>query len=103
MFEKVNVPVLGIVENMSGFVDPESGKRFDLFSSGGGRRLAAELGVPLLGEVPLQPGLAARADQGEPIVAAEPESPAAKALAAVTAAVLREAAQRRMQLPVIQG
>jgi ATP-binding protein involved in chromosome partitioning len=103
MFERVNVPVLGIVENMSGFVDPESGKRFDLFSAGGGRRLAAELGVPLLGEVPLQPGLAARADAGEPIVAAEPESPAGRALGAVAAGVLREAAKRPVQLPVIQG
>src|SRR5215207_11631797 len=54
MFERVGVPVLGVVENMSGFTDPETGRRFDLFSSGGGGRLAEELGVPLLGTVPLQ-------------------------------------------------
>ena len=58
MFERVGVPVLGIVENMSGFVDPETGRRLELFSSGGGRRLADELGVDLLGSVPLQPRLA---------------------------------------------
>src|SRR4030095_10515913 len=72
MFERVGVPVLGIVENMSGFVDPETGRRFEFFSAGGGQRLADELGVPFLGEVPLQPGLAALADEGQPVAVAEP-------------------------------
>src|SRR3970040_596958 len=53
MFERVGVPVLGVVENMSGFTDPETGKRFDLFSSGGGQRLADEIPEPLLGTAPL--------------------------------------------------
>ncbi len=66
MFEKVGVPVVGVVENMSAFVDAETGKRFELFSSGGGQRLADEIGVPLLGSVPLQPGLADAADLGLP-------------------------------------
>jgi ATP-binding protein involved in chromosome partitioning len=78
MFEKVNVPVLGIIENMSYFVAP-SGERMSIFSSGGGEKLAAELGVPLLGQIPLQAGMADLADQGTPIVVGEPESPAAKA------------------------
>jgi ATP-binding protein involved in chromosome partitioning len=103
MFEKVNVPVLGIVENMSAFVDPDSGRRFELFSSGGGRRLADELGVPLLGQVPLQPGLAERADAGEPIVVVAPESPAGRALGDITQRIVKEAGARKMQLPVIQG
>ena len=77
MFERVGVPVLGIVENMSGFVDPESGRRLELFSSGGGRRLAEELGVELLGSIPLQPRLAELADRGRPILVAEPDSAAA--------------------------
>ncbi len=68
MFERVNVPVLGVVENMSGFIDPVTGMRHDLFGSGGGERLADELGVPLLGQVPLQAGLVDAADHGVPIV-----------------------------------
>jgi ATP-binding protein involved in chromosome partitioning len=80
MFERVNVPVFGVVENMSGFTDPESGRRWDIFGSGGGQRLAEELGVPLLGQVPLQPDMAGLADRGQPIVIAAPNSAAARAL-----------------------
>ena len=72
MFERVGVPLIGVVENMSAFVDPESARRFELFSSGGGPRLSAEIGAPLLGTVPLQPGLAEHADRGSPILVAEP-------------------------------
>jgi ATP-binding protein involved in chromosome partitioning len=101
MFERVNVPVLGIVENMSGFTDPDTGKRFTFFAEGGGKRLAEELGVPLLGEVPLQPGLAESADQGEPVLVGAPESPAAQALLSIAEAVHREASKRGVSLPVI--
>jgi ATP-binding protein involved in chromosome partitioning len=101
MFERVNVPVYGIVENMSGYLDPTTGQRLELFSSGGGRRLADELGLPLLAEVPLQPGLAALADRGQPILVAAPESAAARALSAAAAAVIREAGTRTMSLPII--
>jgi ATP-binding protein involved in chromosome partitioning len=80
MFEKVGVPVMGIVENMSGFVCPHCGERTELFLSGGGQRLADELKVPLLGQVPLQAGMPNLADTGSPIVVAEPASPAAMAL-----------------------
>jgi ATP-binding protein involved in chromosome partitioning len=76
MFERVNVPVFGVVENMSGFTDPESGRHWDIFGSGGGQRLAEELGVPLLGQVPLQPDMAGHADRGQPIVIAAPNSAA---------------------------
>ncbi|MFQ5552080.1 MAG: P-loop NTPase, partial [Gemmatimonadales bacterium] len=62
MFEKVNVPVVGVVENMSGFVCPHCGEHTDLFDSGGGEDLAQELGVPLLAQIPLQADLAAQAD-----------------------------------------
>jgi len=57
MFERVGVPVIGVVENMSGFTDAETGRRFELFSSGGGQRSGDEINVPLLGSVPLQPTL----------------------------------------------
>jgi len=101
MFERVNVPVLGVVENMSGYLDPETGRRVDFFSSGGGQRLADELGVPLLGEVPLQPGLALEADRGVPVAIGAPESAAALALVAITRRLETEAGSRSMQLPVI--
>jgi ATP-binding protein involved in chromosome partitioning len=80
MFQRVNVPVFGIVENMSWFECPHCGKPSALFGSGGGERLATELGLPLLGQVPLYPRVLEAADRGEPIVVAEPESSAARAL-----------------------
>jgi ATP-binding protein involved in chromosome partitioning len=103
MFERVGVPVVGVVENMSGFVDPETGRRFELFSSGGGRRLAEELGVPLLGSVPLQPGLAEHADEGRPAVVAQPDSPAAAALREVASQLQQKTAGRPVALPILRG
>jgi ATP-binding protein involved in chromosome partitioning len=85
MFERVGVPVLGVVENMSGYVCPHCGTHTELFLSGGGERLARELGVPLLGSVPLQAGMAQLADAGQPIVVSAPASPAAQALTAIAA------------------
>lgn len=81
MFLRVGVPVLGIVENMSWFECPHCGKPTPIFGSGGGQRLADELELPLLGQVPLYPRVLEGGDAGTPIVAAEPESGAAKALA----------------------
>ncbi len=83
MFERVGVRVLGVVENMSYYVCPHCGERTELFRSGGGQRLADELGVPLLGQIPLQAGVADLADTGRPIVVASPDSPAAQALDAI--------------------
>ncbi|NOT06911.1 MAG: P-loop NTPase, partial [Gemmatimonadales bacterium] len=101
MFGRMNVPVLGIVENMAAFTDPSSGARVAFFGEGGGQRLADEVGVPLLGSVPLQPGLAAQADAGTPIVVAEPLSDAAVALVNVAKQMDRQAAARGMTLPVL--
>jgi ATP-binding protein involved in chromosome partitioning len=103
MFERVGVPVIGVVENMSGFTDPETGRRIDFFSTGGGRRLAAEIGAPLLGEVPLQPGLAQLADSGRPIVVAEPDSPAATALRGIAEALHQKASGRSFALPILKS
>ncbi len=103
MFEKVGVPVAGIVENMSAFTDPATGVRLEMFGSGGGQRLADELHVPLLGSVPLTPGLADLADRGKPIVAADPASPAAKMLIAIADALVDAVAQTSAALPIMRG
>jgi len=87
MFERVGVPVLGIIENMSYFECPHCGKPTPIFGSGGGRRLADELGIPLLGEIPLYPQIHAGGDAGTPIVVAEPDAPAARAMLAVASRV----------------
>ena len=73
MFAKTNVPVLGIVENMSYFLSPGDGKPYHIFGEGGGRREAARLGVPLLGEVPIDIATRESGDRGRPVVAAEPD------------------------------
>jgi len=80
MFERVAVPVLGIVENMSWFECPHCGKPTAIFGSGGGQRLADEVRLPLLAQVPLYPRIHEGGDSGRPIVAAEPQSAAAMAL-----------------------
>jgi ATP-binding protein involved in chromosome partitioning len=79
MFRRVNVPVLGIIENMSYFVCPHCGSRTDNFAHGGARHEAERLGVPFLGEIPLDLQIRLTSDAGEPIVAAQPESPHARA------------------------
>ena len=78
MFGKTNVPILGIVENMSHFLCPGDGKRYDIFGTGGGAREAARLGVPLLGEVPIEPLVREAGDTGRPAVEAHPDSAAAE-------------------------
>lgn len=80
MFTKVNVPVFGIVENMSYYVCTHCGQRENIFDSGGGSRTAAELGVPFLGEIPLYTGIRVGGDKGEPIVVGEPGSQHAQAI-----------------------
>src|SRR5881392_1051574 len=74
MFEKVNVPVLGLIENMSYFVSPSDNKRYDIFGSGGGEREAKRLRVPLLGQIPIDIATREAGDRGMPIAAEEPES-----------------------------
>src|SRR5829696_2220972 len=83
MFERVTVPVLGIIENMSWFECPHCGKPTPIFGTGGGKRLADELELPLLGEIPLYPRVYEGGDRGTPIVVAEPEASAARALRAL--------------------
>ncbi len=103
MFEKVSVPVAGVVENMAAWTDPVSGARLAMFGEGGGQRLADELKVPLLGQVPLQPGMAELADRGQPILVAEPASPAARALAKIADELVEAASTRSLSLPILNG
>jgi ATP-binding protein involved in chromosome partitioning len=83
MFRRVNVPVLGIVENMSTFICPHCGTRSDIFGHGGARHEAERLGVPFLGEVPLALAIREKSDAGLPVVASEPEGPHAQAFRAI--------------------
>ena len=78
MFNRVNVPVLGVVENMSYFLCPECGTRSDIFGHGGARREAERLGVPFLGEVPLHMEIREKSDAGLPVVATAPDGPHAR-------------------------
>lgn len=78
MFEKVNVPVLGLVENMSYFVSPSDNKRYDIFGTGGGEREAKRLRVPLLGQIPIDIATRESGDRGQPIVAGDGQSPVAQ-------------------------
>jgi ATP-binding protein involved in chromosome partitioning len=103
MFERVNVPVLGVVENMAAFTEPTTGQRFELFGAGGGQRLADEIGTPLLASVPLQPGLAAEADVGRPAVVADPASAAARVLRTLAERVHAEAGELGSTLPILDG
>lgn len=79
MFQKVNVPLLGIIENMSYFVYGHCGERTEIFSHGGGERAAAKVGVPFLGRIPIDPAIRDGGDTGHPIVVADPASPQAVA------------------------
>jgi ATP-binding protein involved in chromosome partitioning len=90
MFAKVNVPILGIVENMSYFLCPNDGNRYNIFGSGGGEREAARLQVPLLGQIPLEMAVREAGDTGVPITEREPKG--------ATAGVFRSAAQQIRQL-----
>jgi ATP-binding protein involved in chromosome partitioning len=98
MFRKVEVPILGIVENMSYFIAPDTGKRYDIFGHGGARAEAERIGVPFLGEVPLAMEIRERSDSGLPVVVTEPDGPHARAYAEIAErvwAVLEGGATRR--------
>jgi ATP-binding protein involved in chromosome partitioning len=88
MFQQLGVPVLGIVENMSYFIPPDMPERqYDLFGSGGGEKTSSELGIPLLGCIPLEISLREGGDVGVPIVVGQPESASAKALYAIASQI----------------
>lgn len=94
MFERVSVPVLGIIENMSWFENPETGKPIALFGTGGGQRLATETDLPLLGQVPVDPRIQEGGDTGRPIIVAEPDAKASKAIRAIAESVVSRMDER---------
>ncbi len=83
MFMRLKIPVLGIVENMSYFVAPDTGKRYDIFGHGGAKTTAVEMDLPFLGEIPLHMAIREQSDAGEPIFVKDPEGEQAKAFAAI--------------------
>ena len=101
MFEKVQVPVLGIIENMAVHVCSHCGHAEHLFGEGGGQRMAAQYGVPLLGSLPLDIGIREQGDAGVPVVVSAPDSPAGKAYAEAARRMVEVLAQRpRAPIPL---
>ncbi|MFN2456270.1 MAG: Mrp/NBP35 family ATP-binding protein [Pyrinomonadaceae bacterium] len=90
MFETVSVPILGVVENMSYFVAPDTGVRYNIFGEGGGQRLADQYGVPFLGSVPLGIEVREGGDKGVPVVISHPDSPQARAFRSVAEEIARQ-------------
>jgi ATP-binding protein involved in chromosome partitioning len=87
MFNRVNVPVLGVVENMSYFICPKCGERSEIFGHGGAEHEAQRQGVPFLGAVPLHMDIRETSDAGRPVVATDPDGPHAQAFRAIAAKV----------------
>jgi ATP-binding protein involved in chromosome partitioning len=97
MFETVAVPILGVVENMSYFIAPDTGTRYDIFGAGGGERLAAQYHVPYLGAVPLGLDVREGGDRGLPVVVGQPDSAQAKAFRRVAEEVARQVSIEAMK------
>jgi ATP-binding protein involved in chromosome partitioning len=99
MAAKFDLELLGVIENMSGFTTPD-GERFTIFGEGGGQLLSDELDVPLLGKVPLSEPLREHADNGSPLVIAEPDAPASQAIRQAARGIIAATPQ---ELPVLQA
>ena len=89
MLRRLNVPLLGLVENMSYFIAPDTGTRYDIFGSGGAERAAATLGMPFLGAIPLVMAIREGSDAGQPPVVAQPQGPEAEAFRLVARRILQ--------------
>lgn len=103
MFQKVNVPLLGIVENMSYFLCGHCGERTEIFSHGGGERAAAKLGVPFLGHIPIDPAIRDGGDSGLPIVVADPASPQSAAFRDIAQKIIAEVSGSAKGSPPIES
>jgi ATP-binding protein involved in chromosome partitioning len=103
MYKKLNIPPLGIIENMSYFACPGCGRESDIFGRGGGEKMAADLGVPFLGSIPIYQPIREGGDAGVPLVVSEPDAPAARAFMAAaerTAAQVSIASYHRPTIPL---
>ena len=103
MYQKLNIPTLGIIENMSHFVCPNCNHEADIFGHGGGQRMAEDMNVPFLGRIPIYQPIREGSDNGVPLVLSEPDSPAARAFIAAAERVAAEvsiASYKRAPIPV---
>ena len=108
MFEKLRVPILGVVENMGQFLCPHCGKASEIFSRGGGQTLAEKYGVPLLGSVPLDPLVCETGESGKPVSASKPDSAPAKAFReiarkAAAAVSVRAAQSKTLEIKLVKS
>ncbi len=90
MFDKVNIPILGVAENMSYYLNPASGEKEYIFGTGGGEKAAAELNTELLGKIPLDPAIRTGGDMGIPIVKSAPNSETAQAFYRIAEKILEK-------------
>ena len=97
MFQKLNIPILGVIENMSYFSCPHCSERTEIFGKGGGAELANDLKITLLGEVPIDTRVRSGGDEGKPVVVAAPESPAAVAFSAIASRVAARVSMQAMR------
>ncbi|HSP97690.1 MAG TPA: Mrp/NBP35 family ATP-binding protein [Candidatus Dormibacteraeota bacterium] len=103
MFQQVNTPVLGVIENMSGYLCPKCGARDDLFGTGGAAELEQRFGIPVLGRIPIEPAVRIAGDAGTPLVVAQPEHPISRLYASIAEQVLEGIAAERTAAPRIIG
>ena len=94
---RLNMPIIGAVENMSGFICPHCGTKTEIFQSGGGTKMAQEAGIPFLGSIPIDPKVGAEADKGKPFVIAQPDSEATKVFMEIVAKVEAYLKQREQR------
>ncbi len=102
MFQQTRVPILGIVENMSYYICPHCNSRDHIFGQGGGHRAAEELGIPFLGEVPLDLAIRTQSDIGKPIVIAQPDAPSARTLREIAEKVAAQVSIRTYEAPLLE-
>jgi ATP-binding protein involved in chromosome partitioning len=97
--QRLNMPIIGVVENMSGYVCPGCGEKVEIFQSGGGQRIATEAGVPFLGSIPIDPKVSADSDKGAPFIISHKESVAAKAFMKVVKTIENHIAKQKTTKP----
>lgn len=102
MFQQTNVAILGIIENMSYHICSHCGAREDIFGSGGAAKASKELGIPFLGEIPIDIGIRIRADEGTPIIIADPDSPSAKAYQQILGKLAAQISIQNYQRPSLR-
>src|SRR2546426_9353112 len=102
MFQQTRVPILGIVENMSYYICPHCNSRDHIFGQGGGSRAAEQLGIPFIGEVPLDPAIRTQSDIGVPLVVAQPDAPSARTLRQIAERVAAQVSIRSYEAPLLE-